>query len=73
MTAAQMSVAIGQHVNWHASTAIKVECIVKDVKQAYGNVRLLITPYSGLGEQWVDVGSVSRMTLDNAGSNVACR
>jgi hypothetical protein len=62
MTAAQMSVAIGQKVNWNASKDIKVECEVRDVKQAYGNIRLLIVPVAGIGSQWVDVNSVSRIT-----------
>jgi hypothetical protein len=31
---------------------------IKDVKQAYGNVRYLVTPASGIGQTWVDAKRV---------------
>ena len=61
MTAAQMAIAIGQRVNWNASKDIKVECEVRDVKQAYGNTLLLIVPVAGIGYQWVNMSSVSKI------------
>lgn len=37
---------------------VRVYVRVLDVKQAYGNLRYLITPLSGVGQTWVDAKRV---------------
>ena len=39
---------------------------VLDVKQAYGNVRLLVEPINGTGKAWVDVNRCSRVETGNS-------
>ena len=52
-TARQMVVAIGQTVVVRMES-FGVEMVVKDVKQAWGQTRLLVAPIRGTGEAWVD-------------------
>lgn len=35
--------------------ALSVECRILDIKQSYGNVRVLIEPVRGSGSVWVDI------------------
>jgi hypothetical protein len=54
-TVRELSPAMGEtvHVRLESFT---VPCIVLDVKNAWGNVRLLVKPVLGLGEQWIELG-----------------
>lgn len=38
-----------------------VTCIITDAKLAYGRVRVLITPKTGDGSQWIEVGRISEV------------
>ncbi len=53
-TAKQLSPAIGTTVTVRFES-LQIQCLVMDAKNAYGNVRLLIVPVAGQGEQWVDI------------------
>ena len=68
-TCSQMSIAIGQVVEVRMET-FTVDSIVVDVKQAYGNVRLLVHPVQGQGEAWVDVNRCSRVEVGNRNVSV---
>jgi hypothetical protein len=57
-TAAEMAIAIGSTILVQCES-IRVACIVKDAKNSWGRVRLLVTPLQGAGEQWVEMGRVS--------------
>jgi hypothetical protein len=35
---------------------VRVRCRIWDVKQAWGETRVLVTPINGSGEQWVSGG-----------------
>lgn len=59
-TARQMVVAIGQTVVVRVES-FGVEMVVKDVKQAWGQTRLLVAPIRGTGEAWVDCSRCSRI------------
>lgn len=37
-----------------------IDMLVKDVKQSYGQIRLLVAPLNGTGEAWVDISRCSR-------------
>lgn len=58
-TAVGMIVAVGQQVTLRVNT-LHVECKVLDVKHVWGKERVLITPVSGGGEQWVELSSLVR-------------
>ena len=57
MTAKQMGVAIGVAVMYQ-SGELSFACVVTDAKNAYGQVRVQITPMTGDGSQWVNASSV---------------
>ena len=57
-TALEMIPAIGVHVTVRCEQ-MQVECIVKNVKNSWGQPRLLVAPVAGGGEQWVEMGRVS--------------
>jgi len=42
------------HKDKGSQPALKVPVLVKDMKFAYGNVRLLVSPVGGEGEWWVN-------------------
>lgn len=44
--------------------SLAVACKVLDVKQAYGNWRLLVEPVAGSGQQWVDVSRVHFLNVE---------
>ena len=67
-TARQMIPAIGQVVVVRMES-FGVDMLVKDVKQAWGQTRLLVSPINGTGEAWVDCSRCSRGY--DAGSAVA--
>lgn len=58
MTATQMIPAVGTDCAVRFET-IEIKCRVLDVKTAWGKVRLLITPFVGRGEQWVELNRVT--------------
>lgn len=53
MTAKDMLPAIGSRALVRFES-ILVECIISDAKFAYGNARVLVSPVSGQGQQWVE-------------------
>lgn len=53
-TARQLAPAIGATVTVRCEQ-LQVRCLVLDAKNAYGNVRLLVKPVTGDGQQWVDI------------------
>lgn len=59
-TVKQMLPAIGASVLVRFET-IQVACIVKDVKNTYGRVRLQVAPYAGDGCQWVELERITPM------------
>ena len=67
MTATEMIPAVGATVLVRCED-LHVQCTVKDVKMAYGRPRLLVTPVSGVGAQWVELG---RLIAGSAGSQAA--
>ena len=58
MTAQKLTEYIGQTVSWPRGR-MNVTCTVKDAKQSYGCIRLLIVPLDGSGETWVNLDSVT--------------
>lgn len=38
---------------------IRIQCTVLAVKPSYGRLRLLVSPVSGMGEQWVEITRLS--------------
>lgn len=60
MNIQQMAALIGEHGHIReGDLTIQVEII--NMKQAYGNMRALITPLAGMGETWVNL---DRITLE---------
>jgi hypothetical protein len=57
-TALDMIPAIGARVSVRFES-IQIEATVKNVKNSWGQPRLLIAPVSGSGEQWVELGRVT--------------
>jgi hypothetical protein len=53
-TASQMLPAIGQTVRAQFED-LTIDVRVSDVKSSYGRVRLLVSPVSGTGQQWIEV------------------
>ena len=53
-TATQMLPAIGQTVRAQFED-LTIDTHVLDVKSSYGRVRLLVSPVSGTGQQWIEV------------------
>jgi hypothetical protein len=53
MTTSELAPLIGRRVSAKFES-LWVECTILECKQAYGRVRLLISPLEGSGEQWVD-------------------
>jgi hypothetical protein len=50
--------ALGARVFVRCET-LQIECTVKNVKNSWGQPRLLVAPVSGSGEQWVELGRVT--------------
>ena len=59
ITAKDMIPALNEQVSVRFES-IRVDCVVSDVKNSYGTVRLLVVPVSGGGSQWVEMGRVQR-------------
>jgi hypothetical protein len=57
-TALDMIPAIGARVLVRFET-LQIECTVVNVKNSWGQPRLLIQPVAGNGEQWVELGRVT--------------
>lgn len=53
-TVRQLFPAIGTTVSVQFES-IQVQCVVTDAKNAYGKVRLFVTPVAGTGEQWIEL------------------
>lgn len=67
-TVKQMQVAIGASVMVKCSE-IWVACLVMDVKERWGHIRLLVRPVAGEGEMWVET---ARIAMPTATAPVAC-
>lgn len=64
-TCNQMLPSVGQTVTAKFED-LSVSCTVLDVKSSYGRVRMLVSPVSGSGSQWVDAGRlVSPLTVSS--------
>lgn len=68
-TAKQMQVAIGARINVRCES-MQIECIVEDVKNSWGQARLLVRPVAGTGQQWVEMSRV-RVPEPPAGADPA--
>jgi len=69
MTAREMVPAIGAVVLVSVGVGdLVVSCRVKDVKTAWNQVRLLVSPVVGKGEAWVEL---SRLRRDTVSASVA--
>ena len=64
-TATMMLPAIGQTVH-AAFEDLTIEVRVSDVKSSYGRVRLLVSPVSGLGSQWIEVSRLRAAESTNS-------
>lgn len=62
ITAKDMIPALNEQVSVRFES-IRVDCVVQDVKNSYGVIRLLITPIQGGGSQWVEMGRVQRRVV----------
>lgn len=62
MTASEMIKAIGKQVMMKVED-LKVLVTIKDVKQAYGQVRVQVEPVQGIGTQWVSVDRLSGVPM----------
>jgi len=60
-TALDMIPALGARVLVRCE-AMQIECTVKNVKNSYGQPRLLVAPVAGSGEQWVEMRRVTATT-----------
>ena len=58
MSVKEMSDLIGTTVQIKVET-FTVPMVISDVKIAYGNKRLLVSPVGGNGQSWVDASRVS--------------
>lgn len=58
MTLASLAARIGSTASLRTSDFV-VAVTVINVKQAYGNVRYLVTPVAGAGETWADESRVT--------------
>ena len=62
MTAREMMPAIGQEVYLRVEGSpnpMYVLCRVEDVKNAYGRVRVNVSPLRGKGLQWVELSRIT--------------
>ena len=57
MSYTEMQELINQRV-YLPTDGLLVECLVKNVKAAYGRLRVQVIPMSGKGETWVDASRV---------------
>ena len=58
-TALDMFPAIGTRVLVRFE-CLQIDCTVANVKERWGQPRLLVRPITGSGEQWVEMGRVTR-------------
>lgn len=66
-TAREMLPALGARVMIHVGVGeLLVECTVNDVKQSWGNIRLLVTPVAGSGSAWVELSRLRRVEVSAA-------
>jgi len=61
-TAKQMTPPIGATISVRFEQ-LRMLCTVQDVKCSYGQLRLLVSPVSGSGEQWIQLDRVCHMNL----------
>jgi hypothetical protein len=65
MTATQMIPAIGAQVEVATDFSVTVSCRVRDVKVAWGNIRLLVEPVAGSGQSWIDLSRLRQSSGRN--------
>lgn len=63
ITCNDMIPAIGARVSAKFED-LRITCTVLNVKSSYGRVRLLVSPMSGTGEQWIEMSRI-RMIQSN--------
>jgi len=63
MTATETAALVGQKA-WVKLETLRVECVICDVKSAYGAHRYLVEPTRGFGRQWVEVNRLSHIGKD---------
>jgi hypothetical protein len=70
VTAKEMLPAIGSRALVRFES-VQVECTITDAKFSYGNARVLVSPVSGQGNQWVDFSRlVSAVNSDTISSQI---
>jgi hypothetical protein len=57
LTCTEMQIALGASIGIRFES-LTIRCTVLNVKRAYGETRLLVTPHTGSGEQWVNLSRV---------------
>ena len=65
-TARQMNQRIGELVYLEAAPGLRVVCIVRDVRRAFGRLDVEIEPAQGTGSAWVNASSVTPLPEDEA-------
>jgi len=71
MSYAEMQTLINQRV-YLPSDGLLIECVVKNVKAAYGRLRVQVIPMSGRGETWVDASRVRLISSGKPGDLGPC-
>ena len=69
MSTLELSKAIGQPARINQG-GLTVRVRISDVKQAYGNIRYLVTPLAGEGSVWVDSNRVVLQTTQEVESDI---
>lgn len=65
-TARQLAPAIGAEVLVRFES-LTIACRVQDAKNSWGQVRLLVAPVAGRGEQWIELGRLVAAPQEAAG------
>ena len=71
-TVRQMLPAVGATVSVRFE-ACAFRCKVIDAKNAWGQVRLLVEPVSGIGQQWVELGRLVESPVRQPGELAVSR
>jgi hypothetical protein len=58
-TVRELTPAIGERI-YVRFEQLTIDCTVVDAKNSWGQVRLLIQPVTGTGQQWVEMGRINR-------------
>jgi len=62
-TVQQLLPAIGEQITIRMQD-LYVACLVLDAKNSYGQVRLLVRPVAGDGQQWVELSRLVKPALE---------